>query len=72
MSEFLVIIPAGWVQLDWEYLSNNVPGMDIPAATTGAVSTMEEMLKSSGQIPQEASLLEYRLLDNSYFLIKIG
>jgi hypothetical protein len=72
MSEFLVIIPPGWIQLDWEYLSNNVPGMDVNAATTGVLTNMEEMLKTSGQIPMESSLLEFRLLDNAYFLIKLG
>jgi hypothetical protein len=72
MSDFLIVIPAGWTQLDWEYLSNNVHGIDVNAATSGPISDMETLLKDSGSIPIEASLLEFKLLDNTYFMVRLG
>ena len=27
MSQFLLVIPEGWTQLDWQYITNNVPNM---------------------------------------------
>ena len=72
MSEFLVIVPPGWTQLDWEYVANNVPNMSSQAVNNGVVSDIEMWLKDAGQIPAESSLVDFKLIDNTYFLIKLG
>ena len=72
MSEFLVIIPPGWTQLDWEYVANNVPNMSAQAVNNGVISDIEMWLKDAGQIPAESSLVDFKLIDNTYFLIKLG
>ena len=72
MSEFLVIVPPGWTQLDWEYVANNVPNMSSQAVNNGVVSDIEMWLKDAGQIPAESSLIDFKLIDDSYFLVKLG
>lgn len=72
MSEFLLIIPEGWTQLDWEFISNNVANMSAQAVNNGVVSDIEQWLKDGGQISTEASLIDFKLIDNAYFLVKLG
>jgi hypothetical protein len=72
MSDFLLVIPAGWTQLDWEYISNNVANMSSQAVNTGVISDIEAWLKDGGQIPAESSLVDFKLIDNTYFLVKLG
>lgn len=75
MGDFLLIIPEGWTQLDWQYITNNIPSMD-PATVLNAISsgmtfTLEEPLKTFGQIPAESTLVEAKLLDDNFFLVRL-
>jgi len=72
MSEFLLVIPEGWTQLDWEYIANNVSGMGYQNVVNGAASDIEELLKTNGIIPVESSLVEFKLIDDTYFLVRLG
>ena len=72
MSEFLIIVPSGWVQLDWEYISNNVANMSAQAVTNGVLSDIEQWLKAGNQIEPNYSLLDFKLIDDAYFLVKLG
>lgn len=72
MSEFIIVIPEGWIQLDWQYITNNISGMDYQGVVNAANSDIEERLKSGGIIPLESSLVEYKLIDDTYFMIRLG
>ena len=76
MSEFLLIVPEGWTQLDWAYLSNNVSGLNHPQVmdwvATGYMLDLEIILKEQDVIPDEASLISAKLIDDTYFLVKLG
>ena len=72
MSDFLLIIPEGWIQLDWEYVSNNVANISSQSVNNGVISDIEQWLKDGGQIPPDSSLIDFKLIDNTYFLIKLG
>ena len=72
MSEFVLIIPEGWTQLDWEFISNNVANMTSQNVNGGLLSDVEQWLKDGGQIPVESSLVEFKLIDNTYFMVKLG
>jgi hypothetical protein len=71
-SEFLVIIPPGWIQLDWVYITNNIPGMAENNVIGGLLSDVEYALKNAGIIPEDKSLVEFKLIDGTYFLVKLG
>ena len=76
MSQFLLVIPEGWTQLDWQYITNNVPNMSGPAVASmiqsGVLSDIEAGLKEAGIIPPEASLVDAKLIDDTYFMVKLG
>lgn len=74
MSDFLLIIPAGWTQLDWQFVSNN--GLSGTSVLNAIVSTnmsdIEAPLKDMGLIPLESSVLEAKLLDDTFFMVRLG
>ena len=76
MSQFLLVIPEGWTQLDWQHITNNVPNMSGPAVASmiqsGALSDIEAGLKEAGIILPEASLVDAKLIDDTYFMVKLG
>jgi hypothetical protein len=76
MSQFLLVIPEGWTQLDWQHITNNVPNMSGPAVASmiqsGVLSDIEAGLKEAGIIPPKASLVDAKLIDDTYFMVKLG
>lgn len=72
MGEFLLIIPSGWTQLDWQYITNNVANMGYQNVVNGSTSDIETSLKNAGIIAIESSLIEFKLIDDTYFLVRIG
>lgn len=69
-SEFLVIIPTGWIQLDWDYIANNVP--HAARVNGGTLLDVEESLRDAGIIAPELSLTAFKLIDDSYLLVKLA
>lgn len=76
MSNLLLIVPSGWTQLDWQYITNNVPDMGKDsvenAINSGTASTLEPGLKEYGCIPQESVIVEAKLVDDTFFLVRLG
>lgn len=76
MSEFLFIIPEGWVQLDWQYITNTLPNMGGPYVASllqaGAIMDIEATLKEGGVIPAESSLVDAKLFNDEVFIVKLG
>lgn len=76
MSQFLLVIPEGWTQLDWQHITNNVPNMSGQAVASmiqsGVLSDIEAGLKEAGIVAQEASLVDAKLIDDTYFMVKLG
>jgi hypothetical protein len=71
MSEFLVVIPEGWIQLDWEIVSN-LHNLSEQSIRNGIISDIEQALRDHSLIPEDKVLMDYKLLDNTYFMIKLG
>lgn len=72
MSEFLLVVPDGWTELDWQYITNNVPYMTYQDVINGARPDIEDRLKTAGIISPESYLLEFKLIDDTFFLIRLG
>lgn len=72
MSALLLVIPAGWIQLDWEYVSNNFAGLDAGAIKNNVLLDTENALKAAMLIADDASLQEMKLIDDTYFIIRLG
>ena len=76
MGQFLLVIPEGWTQLDWAYVSNNLPGMGTIAVldwiNANYYLEIEAQLKAAGLIAEEQSVIEAKLIDDTYFLVRLG
>lgn len=76
MSQFLLIIAEGWTQLDWQFVTNQIAGMDqntvLNAINSNMFSTFEEPFKAAGIIPQDSSVLDAKLIDDAYFMVRLG
>lgn len=76
MSNFLFVVPINWTQLDWDYVTVNVPGM-VPNNINDFIATrtfgpIEESLKAYSLIPQNSTVLDALLFDNSFFAVLLG
>lgn len=76
MSEFLLVIPEGWTQLDWQFITNNIADMGqgnvLNWLNSNEFSYIEAGLKEHGIIAPDATLVGVKLIDDTYFLIKLG
>jgi hypothetical protein len=75
MSDFILIIPAGWVQLDWEYISNNLTGFNAESVQYWAgvdMNLVTQPLRDAGLIPVDKTVMELKIMDNTYFLVNLG
>lgn len=72
MSDFLLVVPSGWTQLDWQFITNNVPQMSMADVMGGTVPDIEERLKGAGVLAADAALAEFKLIDDTYFLVRLG
>lgn len=75
MSDFIVIAPDGWIQIDFDgvYAVNpdfNTVNVD-NWINTSQLSYIEEILKSVGVIGQSATVIAARRIE-PYFAIQLG
>lgn len=75
MSEFLLIIPNGWTQLDWVVCQQH---QDLSQTSVlnwinaNTLNYIEAPLKELQLIPAESTVVDAKLLDDSYFMVKLG
>ena len=66
MSDFLLVAPEGWTQVEV-----TATGMSIETIRTASSQTIDEMLRIAGIITEEQSVQEFRLLDENSFFIRV-
>lgn len=75
MSDFLLVIPEGWTQLNWETAFNH-PLMSPPAVEEWIQSTqydyLTQLLVESGSLTEGQTVVQAKLIDNAYFLVRLG
>ncbi len=75
METLLLVIPPGWLQLDWEYITSNTE-LSAPNVSSyinaGMLEYIEQPLKAVGIIPADQTLVEAKLLDDTYFIVRLG
>lgn len=76
MSDFLLVIPEGWTSLDWQFVTNNLDGMSMANVNgwigSGQLESIETPLKGAGLIPADASVVEAKLIDDAYFMVRLA
>lgn len=76
-GNFLLIIPDGWIQLDWQYICNNIPCLDRISVeniinSNSVTMNMDEPLKAAGFVPQDKTVVAAKLIDDTYFIVQLG
>lgn len=75
MSDFLLVIPAGWIPIDFDLVSSLNPDFNTINVDnwviTNQLSYIEDILKATGQIDQAATVIAAKRFD-AYFAIQLG
>lgn len=75
METLLLVVPPEWLQLDWEYITSNTDLSTTNVTSyisAGMLDYIEQPLKSVGLIPSDKTLVEAKLLDDTYFIVRLG
>lgn len=74
MNELILIMPAGWVQLDWQYIADNITELNSSNLTEWTAlrqfDRIELPLKEHGLIPANCILEEAKFIDYAFVLVK--
>jgi hypothetical protein len=74
MSDFLLVAPVGWTQLDWEYISNNITGFNKDSVEYWAgvdMTLVTQPLRDAGIISVDKTVAELKIMDNTFFLVRL-
>lgn len=75
MSDFIVVIPEGWTELDWQTITNSTSlgysyTMDLIGSQSWSV--IDEILKAAGVLQPDQNVQEAKLIDDAFFLVRLG
>ena len=75
MSDFLLVIPEGWTQLDWQVVSS-LPDLNKGNVdnwiSTSQFEYLANPLKDAGLIPVDSIVTSAKLIDDTYFMVTLG
>lgn len=71
MSDFVLVIPEGWIQIDLAEvtLRTNATGEMVASMMP---DTLAQMLVEVELLPPESAIAEFQVFDNSYFVLRLG
>lgn len=75
MESLLLIVPPGWLQLDWSWITSNTElaySNVLDYINSNSLGYIEQPLKIAGLIPEDSVLVEAKLLDDTYFIVRLG
>ena len=75
MSQLLVIVPEDWLEIDWSYTTGNTELTAVSLQyfmSSGQSAYVDEILKAAGLIPLEATLVDAKVLDDAFFMVRLG
>lgn len=75
MGQLLVVVPEDWLEIDWAYTTGNT---ELTATSlqyfmsSGQSAYVDEILKNAGLIPLNTTLVEAKVLDDAFFMVRLG
>lgn len=74
MSEFMLIAPEGWTQLDYEFIVNNVFDQNTMEnlQLQGQLFEIDNALRPLGLIPDGLAIQEIKFIDNTFMWVRFG
>jgi hypothetical protein len=64
MSDFLMVVPEGWIAADMGVISTMLDEVSLAYAAENEPATIEEFLEQTGQMPVNSTVVEARLFKN--------
>ena len=74
MSEFTLIAPEGWTQLDYEFITNNILDQHTMEnlMLQGQSYEIDNAFKPYGLIPDGLAIQEIKFIDNAFMWVRFG
>lgn len=74
MSEFMMIAPAGWTEMDYEFITNNIVDQTTMEGLMlqGQLFEIDNMLAQHGLLPDGQTIQEIKFIDNTYMWVRFG
>lgn len=75
MGELLLITPPDWLQLDWAQITSSTDlstSNVLSYINANMLEYIEIPLKEAGLISDSSILVEAKLIDDTYFLVKLS
>ena len=74
MSEFMLIAPEGWTQLDYEFIVNTVFDQNTMEnlQLQGQLYEIDNAFKPYGLIPDGLAIQEIKFIDNAFMWVRFG
>lgn len=71
MSEFLFIVPAGWTQINTEYVYQLGPAA-VENYVASGLTYLEQELINAGALPEGSVIAEARLFNGETLVVRLG
>lgn len=74
MSEFLLVAPSGWTEIGLDNLASKGITAESLASQIATINfqAVTEMLVSAEAIPTESVVLDAKMFDNTFFIVKLA
>ena len=74
MSNFMLIAPDGWTEMDYEFITNNILDQHTIESLMlqGQPYEVDSALASHGLLPEGKNIQEIKFIDNSYMWVRLG
>ena len=74
MSEFMLIAPEGWTQMDYEFITNNILDQHTMEnlMLQGQSYEIDNALAAYGLLPVGQAIQEIKFIDNAFMWVRFG
>ena len=74
MSEFMMIAPDGWTEMNYEFITNNIVDQTTMEGLMlqGQLFEIDNMLAQHGLLPDGQTIQEIKFIDNTYMWVRFG
>lgn len=72
MSDFIFVIPEGWMQVSDEVVNNVGAASMAGLASSGMFSGLTDVLREQGAIGPEDNIYDAKMFNNEILVIKLG
>lgn len=74
MSNFMLIAPEGWTEMNYEFITNNILDQYTMESLMlqGQPYEIDAALAAHGLLPEGKNIQEIKFIDNSFMWVRLG